>query len=97
MNSKEFEYLGIKKWHEAGYRGQGITIASREDEKTAHGAKVADILRQVCPEARILTGIKYYNEIPDNLDGYTTSLDDSFSDKEYRVQKQKKCMKKTFL
>lgn len=30
LNDKEFAYLGIKKWHEAGYRGQGIKIASHE-------------------------------------------------------------------
>lgn len=30
LNQKEFEYLGINKFHEAGYRGQGVTIASKE-------------------------------------------------------------------
>lgn len=30
LNQKEFDYLGINKFHEAGYRGQGVTIASKE-------------------------------------------------------------------
>lgn len=29
-NEKEFEFLGIKRWHELGYRGQGIKVASHE-------------------------------------------------------------------
>lgn len=30
LNDKEFEFLGIKRWHELGYRGQGIKVASHE-------------------------------------------------------------------
>lgn len=30
LNEKEFEFLGIKKWHEAGYKGQGVAVASHE-------------------------------------------------------------------
>ena len=73
MNSKEFEYLGIKRFHEAGYKGKGIVIASREKETTSHGSKVADILKQVCPEATILYGIDYKKDTVD-FDIYTTSL-----------------------
>ncbi|MBQ8298678.1 MAG: S8/S53 family peptidase [Clostridia bacterium] len=31
MNKEEFEFLGITKFHEAGYRGQGIIICSKEN------------------------------------------------------------------
>ena len=31
MNEKEFEFLGIKRFHEAGYKGQGIKVASHEE------------------------------------------------------------------
>lgn len=31
MNEKEFEYLGIKRFHDKGYKGQDITIASKEN------------------------------------------------------------------
>lgn len=73
MNSKEFEYLGIKKFHDLGYKGKGIVVASREKETTSHGSKVADILKQVCPEATILYGIDYKKDTA-NFDIYTTSL-----------------------
>lgn len=29
-NKKEFDFLGITRFHEAGYKGQGITVASHE-------------------------------------------------------------------
>ncbi len=31
MNEKEFDFLGITRWHEEGYTGKGITICSIED------------------------------------------------------------------
>lgn len=31
LNEDELKYLGITRFHEAGYRGQGVKIASRED------------------------------------------------------------------
>lgn len=30
MNEKEFEFLGISKFHRAGYKGEGIKILSKE-------------------------------------------------------------------
>lgn len=30
LNKEEFNFLGITKWHEAGYKGQGIKVASHE-------------------------------------------------------------------
>lgn len=31
LNKEEFEFLGITQWHKAGYKGQGITICSKEN------------------------------------------------------------------
>lgn len=31
LNEKEFDFLGITKWHNAGYKGRGVVIASKED------------------------------------------------------------------
>lgn len=31
LNQKEFDYLGITKFHEAGYKGQGVIICSKEE------------------------------------------------------------------
>ena len=31
LNKDEFDYLGITRWHDLGYKGQGITIASEEN------------------------------------------------------------------
>ncbi len=86
MNSKEFEFLGIKRFHDLGYKGKGIVIASREKETTAHGSKVADILKQVCPEATILYGIDYKKDTA-NFDIYTTSL--SFSSDKLPISENK--------
>ena len=30
MNKEEFDFLGITKWHEAGYTGKNVTIVSKE-------------------------------------------------------------------
>ena len=86
MNSKEFEYLGINKFHDLGYKGKGIVIASREKETTSHGSKVADILKQVCPEADILYSIDYKKDTAD-FDIYTTSL--SFASDSLAVSENK--------
>lgn len=71
MNEKEFDYLGITKFHKLGYKGQGITIASRE-KLTEHGSNVYDILKQVCPEAVIRTKVDFCKD--EDFDIYTTSL-----------------------
>lgn len=31
LNKDEFDYLGITRWHDLGYKGQGVKIASKED------------------------------------------------------------------
>ena len=31
MNREEFDFLGITKFHEAGYIGKGVTIVSKEN------------------------------------------------------------------
>lgn len=54
LNKKEFDYVGITEWHEAGYLGQGVTIASLENN-SGHGAMVADVLQQIAPKATVLT------------------------------------------
>lgn len=69
-------------------------VASIESATTEHGRKVYDILRQILPEAIILTDIKYYKELPVKLDGFTSSQDNSFDDREYRVKKAKEMYNK---
>lgn len=75
-NYELLEYLGIMDYWRQGYKGKGITIASRESEKSEHGAKVAELLRMLVPESTILISEDYKDEI-NNFDIYTTSL--SFS------------------
>lgn len=72
MNEKEFEILGIKRFHEAGIKGQGITIASRESDRTVHGKCVYELIKQVVPEAKIKLKCDYNKD--DDFDVYTTSL-----------------------
>ena len=76
QNYDLLEYLGIMDYWRLGYKGQGITIASRESEISEHGAKVAELLRVLVPESTILISEDYKDEI-NNFDIYTTSL--SFS------------------
>ena len=81
-NWEKFTYLGITKFHNKGYKGKGITIASRENIKSKHGNQVADIISQICPDANILVKQDYQDpkKREKNIDIYTTSLF-SISDK----------------
>ena len=31
LNKEEFDFLGITRFHEAGYKGQGVIICSKEE------------------------------------------------------------------
>lgn len=93
MNEKEFEFLGIKEWHEKGVLGQEITVASIENGLTLHSRKVIDILKQILPKATILTSIKYWRDVP-QLDGYTSSQSRSGSDEPQKIIKQQELYEK---
>ena len=71
-NEEKLEYLGITKFHEAGYQGQGISFASRET-LTDHGKMVYDIMKMVAPKADLYYGKEYTKDIDENRDVYTTS------------------------
>ena len=75
LNKEKFDFLGITKFHEAGFLGQGITVVSIENGITKHSKKVEDILRQILPKANIISNIKYFNDEINSidLDGYTCS------------------------
>lgn len=75
-NWEKFNYLGIVKFHNKGYKGKGIIIASREATKSKHGNMVADVIQQICPEATFLENIEYKDpkEMREDIDIYTTSL-----------------------
>lgn len=73
MNEEKFNYLGITKWHNKGYYGKGITIASRES-LSPHGKKVFDVITQICPEANRLYKQEFHKTISDGIDIYTTSM-----------------------
>ena len=72
MNEKEFDILGITRFHKAGIKGQGITIASRESDKTVHGKCVCELIKQVVPSANIKLKCDYNKD--NDYDIYTTSL-----------------------
>lgn len=98
LNKEEFDYLGITKWHEAGYRGQGIIVASIENGKTQHSKKVESILKQILPEATILSNIKYWKDVPENLDGYTCSQDRADSnDPDKMAKAEELCARNVFM
>lgn len=52
-NKAKAEYCNITLWHQAGYTGKGVKIATLESN-TGHGAQTTDILRQVAPGAEVL-------------------------------------------
>lgn len=91
MNKEKFDLLGITKFHEAGFVGQGITVVSIENGKTKHSQKVEDILRQVLPKANIISSIKYWaDEINTiHLDGYTCSQTRADSTDAEKIEKAK--------
>ena len=89
MNKEEFDFLGITKFHEAGFLGQGITVVSIENGKTKHSKKVENILRQILPKANIISNIKYWKDVPGKLDGYTCSQDRADSNDPDKMAKAK--------
>lgn len=98
MNKEEFDFLGITKFHEAGFLGQGITVVSIENGKTKHSKKVEDILRQILPKANIISNIKYWKDVPGKLDGYTCSQDRADSNDPDKMAKAKElCARNVFM
>ena len=91
MNKEKFDFLGITKFHEAGFLGQGITVASIENGRTEHSKKVEDILKQILPKAKIISNVKYwrYDEVSIELDGYTCSQTRADSEDAEKVEKAK--------
>lgn len=73
QNYELLEFLGIMDFWRQGYKGKGITIASRESENTKHGEKVAELLKMLVPESNIIVKEDYKDEIND-FNIYTTSL-----------------------
>lgn len=87
-NQEKFDYLGITAWHNAGFKGKGIKIASRES-LTEHGRKVYDVLKLVAPEAEIYVGKQYTKDVGEDIDIYTTSLfqgSDAYSTNKKKAQ-----------
>lgn len=61
LNKKEFEFLGITKFHEAGYKGQGVIICSKEEV-------LAGVFNDVF-------GLNYHEEKDDNTIHATQVMD----------------------
>lgn len=88
MNEDKLKFLGIKRWHDMGIKGQGITVASIENGKDTHSKMVLDVLKQILPEATILTSVKYWRDVPP-IDGYTSSQEYSAKEVASKVKYQK--------
>ena len=89
-NTEKLAFLGIKRFHEKGYKGKDIVIVSRESLST-HGAKVVDVIKQIAPEANVMYKLNYQNGGLNNIDVYTTSYFQS-SDELDRSKKASKEM-----
>ena len=50
-NKADFEFLGILDYHKAGITGKNLKLCSFESENNGHGRNVADLCRQINPEA----------------------------------------------
>lgn len=70
-NKELLDYLGITTYHNAGYKGDKVVVASREGDLADHGRQVAEVLRAVCPEADIRLK-EEYSDVK-GVDIYTTS------------------------
>lgn len=71
-NSAKLDFLGITRFHNAGFKGRDIVIVSRES-LSKHGSKVVDVIKQVAPEANVMYKLNYQNGGLENIDIYTTS------------------------
>lgn len=72
-NTEVFNYLGITKFIEAGYKGQGVKVATRESSSAKHGGNIMDILKQVAENAEFFDKVDYTNPGSFQPDVYTTS------------------------
>lgn len=72
VDAEKFDYLGITRFHELGYKGEGISFVSRET-LSVHGRKVYDIMKLVAPEADLYYGKEYSKDVDESNDVYTTS------------------------
>jgi len=72
MNEKEFNFLNITQYHDSGFYGQGVTIASRESDAARHGGIVNELIRQVAPLATLKTRCDFDKR--EDFDIYTTSI-----------------------
>ena len=48
----QLEVTGIQKYHDAGYKGKGITVLNHES--TEHGGKALSIIKMIAPEATFI-------------------------------------------
>ena len=71
-NTEKMDFLGITRFHKAGFKGKDIVIVSRES-LSKHGSKVVDVIKQVAPEANVMYKLNYQTGELNNIDIYTTS------------------------
>lgn len=48
----QLEVTGVKKYHDMGYTGKGITVLCHEDSD--HGGKAMQVLRQIAPNVKVI-------------------------------------------
>jgi len=53
--ARQIEFLNVKKYHELGYKGKGITIFNAES-LTDHGQMTTGVIKDYAPEATVLNG-----------------------------------------
>lgn len=56
QRKEHFPYLNIDKYHEKGFKGQGINILNLESETSEHGEHVCKVIKDVAPNCKIFKG-----------------------------------------
>ena len=54
IKNRENAYCGVKAWHEAGFKGQGVTCIHLESESSEHGRNCRNRVLEAAPEATVL-------------------------------------------
>ena len=60
--------LNISEYHKAGFKGQGVIVASMEETKDGHGSNVMDTVLTYAPDCKVIsfTDVKGYSSMSDN-------------------------------
>ena len=72
--ARQIEFNNVKKYHEAGYTGKGVTIFNAEDY-VDHGVMTTSVINDYAPEVNVINGVFQGRVSGNDLSDYGISID----------------------